>query len=309
MKKLHLKNALIALIIVCSQSSLLGQALVWNQDFNSDAAGWLDVNDGWYGAITFVGDGTALVEGDPSSAPFSRFDGYRDTWEGDWKAEIDVYLDPSAWSDGEGFDYSVAANGSDGSHQRDYIFHVTQDTSSEQLIVAGSNNTNFAPREDLDTLVNHYAVTTAGWYTLQHYFRDAGGSLAVDLNLLDSDGNVLFTETRFTVADTIPTEVGGNRYAWFTVVDVDGGISVDNHQLFSGPILVIDGCDTGLPDRIVDGSMRISDFIQQCVDAAKNHGQFVKCVAALTNELVAAGIISNQDKGAIMSCAGQADLP
>ena len=75
-------------------------------------------------------------------------------------------------------------------------------------------------------------MPSAGWYTLQHRFYDNGGALAVDLNLLDSSGSVLFTETRFNAGDTIPAEVGGNRYAWFTFINVGGGIAVDDHQLF-----------------------------------------------------------------------------
>jgi hypothetical protein len=214
--------------------------LAWEQGFEGDASGWFDASSGGNGGITRVASGTngiasaagawhALVAGDAASAPFSRFDGYRDTWFGSWTAEIDVYLDP-AWAAGEGFDYSVAANGSDGNHQRDFIFHVTKDISTGMLLVAGSNNTNFATRQDLET-INHYEVTAPGWYTLQHVFRDQGGALAVDLNLLDSGGNVLFTETRVTAADLIPAEVGGNRYAWFTVVDVTGELAVDQHQL------------------------------------------------------------------------------
>lgn len=206
-------------------------ALAWNQDFAEDAAGWFDSDDTWYGTVTWNAAGEdATFEGDASSAPFSRFDGYRDEWLGSWTAEIDVYLDP-AWAAGTGFDYSVAANGPDGNHQRDFIFHVTKDTSTGDLLVAGSNNTNFAPREDLET-VNHYVVTAAGWYTLQHVFYEDGGALAVDLNLIDSGGNTVFTETRFNAADAIPAEVGGNRYAWFTFINVDGGVFVDNHRLY-----------------------------------------------------------------------------
>jgi hypothetical protein len=140
-----------------------------------------------------------------------------------------VYLDPS-WAAGQGFDYSVAATGSDGNHQRDYIFHVPNDTSEGKLLVAGSNNTNFAPREDLES-ISHYEVTAAGWYTLQHVFRDNGGILEVDLNLLDSGGTVLFTETRSAAVDIIPDEIGGNRYSWFTFINVTDGIAVDDHQL------------------------------------------------------------------------------
>lgn len=214
---------------------------VWDQGFEVDTSGWLDSANGWVGTISQVASGHngiisskgsfhAIVDQQGSSAPFSSFDGFRNTWLGTWIAEIDVYLDPD-WQAGTGFDYSVAASGSDGAHQRDYIFHVTKDTSTGQLLVAGSNNTNFAPREDLET-INNYKVASAGWYTLQHVFYESSGALAVDLNLLDSNGNVLFTETRFNPADLIPSEVGGNRYAWFTFINVPGGIAIDEHQLY-----------------------------------------------------------------------------
>jgi hypothetical protein len=224
-----------------SPAGALAPSLVWNQGFETNTDGWMDANSSWYGVITRVASGTnglassigsyhAVLEGDAESGPFSRFDGYRSVWPGTWTAEVDVYLDP-AWASGMGFDYSVAATGSDGNHRRDYIFHVTKDTSTGKLFVAGSNNTNFAPRQDLEN-INHFEVTNGGWYTFQHVFRDQGGALAVDLNLLDANGNLLFTETRFDASDLIPTMVGGNRYGWFTFINVAGGIAVDEHQLF-----------------------------------------------------------------------------
>ncbi|MEQ8837456.1 MAG: PEP-CTERM sorting domain-containing protein [Lacipirellulaceae bacterium] len=55
--------------------------------------------------------------------------------------------------------------------------------------------------------------------------------MAVDLNLRDSGGALLFTETRNDGSDVIATEVGGNRYGWFTDISVSGGINVDGHTL------------------------------------------------------------------------------
>lgn len=224
--------------ILSPEGALTLTANPWNQDFSVDDSGWFDSDDEWSGEILVAG-GEATVIGDSSGAPFSRFDGYRDVWPGTWIAEIDVYLDP-AWPAGQGFDYSVAASGSDGNHQRDYIFHVgtVEDYGpivGKALLVNGSNNADFTtnPFKLLnDNNGDYYEVPTAGWYTLQHVFHDAGGHLAVDLNLIDADGNVLWTATRSNVADTIPGEVGGNRYAWFTHIDVAGGVQVDNHQLF-----------------------------------------------------------------------------
>jgi hypothetical protein len=40
----------------------------------------------------------------------------------------------------------------------------------------------------------------------------------------------------------------------------------------------------------------------------KSHGQFVRCIAHLTNELKKARIISGKEKGAIQSLAAKAKL-
>lgn len=221
-------------------------ALVFDQGFETDTAGWFDEDNGWTGTAERVSSGTNGITSSSGafhaifsqtdtvgvglSGPFSAFDGYRDTWTGSYSASADIYLD-TAWSAGEGFDYSVASSRSDGTHLRDFIFHVTQDTSSGDLLVGGSNNTNFSPREDLDTL-NNYVVSSSGWYTFEHSFYEAmDGSLAVDLNLYDSSGTLLFTETRNNAGDLIASVVGGNRYGWFTNIDIAGGIEVDNFAL------------------------------------------------------------------------------
>jgi hypothetical protein len=194
----------------------------WSQGFESDTDGWLEndpaariarVASGTAGITSASGSNHAVMTGE---GMFTRFGSYAKEWDGTWTAEVDVYLDP-AWNAGDGFDYSVAANGSDGNHQRDFIFHVTKDTSTGDLLVGASNNTNFDPREDLESLANHAMVTEAGWYTLRHTFYDDAGQLAVDLDLIDASGAVVFSETRSDSSDLIP-EVGGNRYGWFTAM-------------------------------------------------------------------------------------------
>lgn len=72
--------------------------------------------------------------------------------------------------------------------------------------------------------------------------------------------------------------------------------------------IIIDGCDTGITDKIYDGKL-VSDWIEECAASAKNHGKFVSCVAHLTNDLKRAGFITGSEKGAIQSCAGQVDMP
>ncbi|MGJ8569716.1 MAG: tandem-95 repeat protein [Hoeflea sp.] len=215
------------------------------RDFDGAADSIDDASGAGYGTVALVnsgdvgyvptadGSGHALVSEDAATfGPFTRFDGYRSDWTGDWTAEVKVYLD-TTWADGKGFDYSVAANGSDGLHRRDFIFHVAKDASTGALLVGGSNNTGHGlPRTDIET-INHHEVTSSGWYTLQHRFYEDAGVLKVDLNLVDANGTILWTETRSDPTDTIGAggAVGGNRYGWFTLIDVDGGLAVDGMSL------------------------------------------------------------------------------
>ena len=67
--------------------------------------------------------------------------------------------------------------------------------------------------------------------------------------------------------------------------------------------LVIDGCDSGAPNVVGADGCRFSDLIDQCADGARNHGSFASCVARVTNDWKARGLISGQQKGAIQSCA------
>ena len=71
----------------------------------------------------------------------------------------------------------------------------------------------------------------------------------------------------------------------------------------------IDGCDSGVFNHLLDDGCTISDLIEECAAGANNHGQFVSCVAQLTNALKQEGIISRQEKAAIQRCAGQTDIP
>jgi hypothetical protein len=66
-------------------------------------------------------------------------------------------------------------------------------------------------------------VMNAGWYTLRPRFTDDGGVLAVIMTVLADAGTGVTSMVHTTATDTIPDEVGGNRYAWFAYIMVPGG--------------------------------------------------------------------------------------
>ena len=93
--------------------------------------------------------------------------------------------------------------------------------------------------------------------------------------------------------------------------DGDGVPDTDDNcpNSLVSPTVVIDGCDSGVPNTIFPNGCTISDKIQQCATRAQNHGQFVSCVAHLTNKLKRTGVITGRQKGAIQSCAAHSNVP
>lgn len=208
------------------------------QGFERDKNGWVEGTV--FGAISLVTSGTGGINSFGGNAfaffnaaitgPYSSFDGIQSEWTGPWTAEIAVYLDPQ-WQAGEGFDYTVSASTTSGTFLRDFVFHAAKDESTGKLLIGLSQSPGFTPRDDLENLEN-YEITTKGWYVFQHQFYDDGGILACNLNLLDENGSVLFTKTFSNPGDEFSKNiVGGNYRSWFTNINVDGGLAVDNHSL------------------------------------------------------------------------------
>jgi hypothetical protein len=207
-------GAALLLPLVASAGAEASSHVLWEQDFSESTNDWSDA--------TLTGEGTAGV----SEGAFSRFGEYRSEWPGDYVAELDVYLDP-AWSVGTGFDYTVASSSESGGHLRDFVFHVG--VTATGLRVIADNNTYGIVNAFILNGAGSVEVTSAGWYTMQHVFRDDNGVLAVDLNLLDASGAVVYSTTRSDPADVM-TNVGGNRYGWFPVAS--GSFVIDNQVLY-----------------------------------------------------------------------------
>ena len=73
--------------------------------------------------------------------------------------------------------------------------------------------------------------------------------------------------------------------------------------------ILIDGCDTGVTNHLLESGCTMSDLIAACLADANNHGQFVRCVSQLTNEWKENGLISGKEKGTIQRCAARSNLP
>ena len=208
-------------------------------DWNDSNSAVQRVPSGTDGIISRSGVAHAVIDStsppDGTTGAFSRLGGYSSVFGTGWRAALDVYInlaDPAVTTatptTGYAWDLSSAASQQDGSFLRDFIFH-TAAYGSNGVVVAGDNNTNFARRNDLLS-INHYTITNSAWYTFEWQARATNGVLAVDLNLRDSSGSLLWTETLSDTNDVIANVVGGNRYMWFTFLAVNR-LAIDNTTL------------------------------------------------------------------------------
>ncbi|WP_232225342.1 thrombospondin type 3 repeat-containing protein [Christiangramia salexigens] len=77
------------------------------------------------------------------------------------------------------------------------------------------------------------------------------------------------------------------------------------------PTVIIDGCDTGVENRTtLECGIMFSDKMDDLeVGNYRNHGAFVRTVAKMVNSWYKDGLVTLAEKDALMTCAGQANIP
>jgi uncharacterized delta-60 repeat protein len=166
-------------------------------------------------------------------------------------------------------------------------------------------------------------ILVAGYASLYWVFPNGNTALQKDFALTryNPDGSLDYT---FGNGGIVTTEFGSkDEGAEAVTIQADGKILVAGsswgYWYYTGSDfaiaryeglgnVVIDGCDSGVLDQVYSERF-ISQWLRDCETNAKNHGKFVSCVAHLTNDLKKAGLISKSEKGAIQSCAAQANIP
>lgn len=223
---------------LCVGLSSASATQLWSGDFESGNA-WDDFSGLEAVRVASGTDGVTSAGGSwhgqvTSSGAATRWGGYG-TASLNYQTTVDVYLDlGGGYANDTRADYSSAINGSDGLHQRDFIFAIgfyddaTTGPSGgiDRFVISASNN---SPGWPADPNRSPIAITSTGWYSFQHTFYDDGGVLAVDMKVLDSGGSVLGSWTLSDPADVI-SEIGGNRYGYFHNNGF-GTLNIDNSAL------------------------------------------------------------------------------
>jgi hypothetical protein len=163
-------------------------------------------------------------------------------------------------------------------------------------------------------VVTAFPVNDAATYPTLFGAYTSGYSITVTPGGIGISETIAFKMLASGAFDPSIFEIAGNTYRLGCgIPDADGdGVPDDEDACVNSdmnPTVVIDGCDSGVPNHLLENGCTISDLIAECAANAASHGEFVSCVADLTNDLRAAGFITGNEKGQIQQCAAQADLP
>src|SRR5712691_8517785 len=160
------------------------------------ASGISSASGAWHARLS----GDPCVIPVPCLGPFTRWGGRSQTFpSGGYRTQIDIYLDvdwAASHTDAR-FDFSSAINMSTGGFLRDFVFNTgtnrTSDPGPAGFFINASTNAfrsgafpeNMCPSPSAAPNVCRMPVhiTTSGWYTFRHTFRDDGGFLAVDMDI------------------------------------------------------------------------------------------------------------------------------
>jgi len=215
-------------------------AIHYYQGFETDTYDWTGVTRVASGT-SGIASAAGIFHAEAADGAFTRFGGYESTFPaGGYTTSIDIYLDVAAGNTNDTrFDWSSAINDPTGSHRRDFVFNAGfyNDTdatgSGARFVISASNNATRSGAFPKNPGRDPFSITTTGWYTLEHHFRNAGlGVLAVDLSISTLNGAPLHTWTLSDPTDIIGSTVGGHRYGWLVIQEFPV-LAIDNVSLLS----------------------------------------------------------------------------
>ena len=225
-------------------------AIHYFQGFETDILDWSGVTrvasatNGVTSAAGAFHAEAAFAAAPGTSDAFTRFNGYETTFPaGGYTTSVDVYLNVAAGNPTDTrFDWSSAIGMPDGNFRRDFVFNagfysdtgVTDPTGSgPRFVISASNNATRSGAFPKNPGRDPFTITTSGWYTFEHHFRNTGSDvLAVDLRITTLGGTPLHTWTLSDATDIIGTTVGGHRYGWFVIQEFPV-LAIDNVSLLS----------------------------------------------------------------------------
>jgi len=147
------------------------------------------------------------------------------------------------------------------------------------------------------------------------YFRLASGDtcgFSFDQNaqgLEVPSGEIGYVDVIYKPSELVPCS--GSLIVLYIGGGLSGNIPValEGMGVPSAPSTVmIDGQDTGVENRLYE-EQTVSERLDKCSENAKNHGQYVRCVALMTRMLRKAEVLTEEEGQTLVKAAAHANIP
>ncbi|HEV2981871.1 MAG TPA: hypothetical protein VGX51_10605 [Solirubrobacteraceae bacterium] len=160
---------------------------------------------------------------------------------------LSVYLDTgfAATHHDYRFDLESAINNTSGSYLQGFDFNAGTTLSSEPtpgFVIGASTNADRSssfpenpcpsPSEPPNSCRVPVTITTPGWYTFRHTFRDVGGALTVTLQILTPSGTTVPGASWMITSQNPPSTAGGPALLWFPNQEINE-LAIDSTLLRS----------------------------------------------------------------------------
>lgn len=220
---------------------------LYNQNFDTsgDVSGWFDFG----GSISQVssGGGTLGVASAGGSAghaevvigsgtgdgAYTAFSGYSSVWPGGFLHQsLDVYIDPSAGSNGDGWYLDNAVSGNDGAWEEAGGVGALKADDGFWWVAADADGGAYQGPSSGGVGLQ---ITTADWYTIVSEWNENGDGLTVDRDtfIYDSSGTLLYSN--FNPQQVALANIGGTRYGWIAANEPTSmTLAIDNSILTVG---------------------------------------------------------------------------
>jgi hypothetical protein len=258
------KTAILLVAVFAVHARAAAPSAPYFNGFEKNTAGWFDSSSSGDGTITRRPSGYSngiggyangiasadgkwharLTGGPPCDqiqsgtcyGPYTNWGGYSSTFPaGGYLTQVDIYLDVNwaATHTDYRFDWISAINNNAGGFLRDFVFNVGEMPDGFHIQTSTNSTRSGAnpffpcpsPNTPPNTCRPPVVISTSGWYTFRHTFRDNAGNLAVDFDIfLHGSSTPVLHQTIY--ADPMST-VGGNRYGWFSTEEIPD-LPIDN---------------------------------------------------------------------------------
>lgn len=196
-----------------------------------------------YGAVTHnAAAKTVTLKGNADKQGANTYFGETDKnfdWvDGGMTVNAKFKIDSSKMDDGEGFNWGVAINGTDGNYLSErfvYVRKVGNDVKVGYTYNGSSDEINSIATSNADA-----KVLADGWYTFSFkVYANANNEIKADIAVVNSDNatkfeakNANFNKTPDKTTVTKKDEIKGLRYGWLSWINVAEGIDCSEISVY-----------------------------------------------------------------------------